>query len=334
MISFVSPATGAPLEPRGDRWVSAAPGESFPVVAGVPRFVGSEHYAGHFGLQWRRHPRTQLDSYTGHPISRDRLEGALGAPVASLRGLDVLEAGCGAGRFTEVLVEAGAQVHAVDLSSAVEANKANLGERPNYVVAQADLLKLPFPPASFDVVICLGVIQHTPNSEETIRRLYEMVKPGGRLVIDHYEKRRWWTRPLLPVYRAVLKRLPEEAAHRATDAAARAFFPLHWALRRQSAAQMLLNRVSPCAFYYAQFPELTREQHREWSILDTHDVLTDFFKHYRSPEEIRAALEALGAEEIVSVPGGNGVEARCRKPAAAPPPSRRPSASPRGAATV
>lgn len=322
MISFVSPATGAPLEARGDRWLSAAGDESFPVVGGVPRFVGSEQYAEHFGLQWRRHPRTQLDSYTGHPISRRRLESALGAPVESLRGLEVLEAGCGAGRFTEVLLEAGAQVHAVDLSSAVEANKANFGDRPNYVVAQADLLNLPYPPASFDVVICIGVIQATPNSEETIRRLYEMVKPGGSLVIDHYEKRRWWTRPLLPVYRAVLKRLPTEAAHRATEGAARVFFPLHWALRGSRVGQVLLNRVSPCPFYYAQFPELSREQHREWMALDTHDGLTDHFKHYRSPEEIRAALEGLGGEQIVAVPGGVGVEARCRKPAATRSPAR------------
>lgn len=324
MIGFVSPDTGAPLERRGDRLVSAG-GEEFPIVGGVPRFVASEHYAGHFGLQWRRHALTQLDSHTGHPISRGRLESALGAPVASLRGLDVLEPGCGAGRFTELLAGAGAQVHAVDLSSAVEANLANLGPRPGYVVAQADLLRLPFPPASFDVVICLGVIQHTPSPEETIARLYAMVKPGGRLVIDHYERRRWWTRPLLPVYRAVLKRLPTGAAHRATDAAARAFFPLHWALRRSWLAQAALNRVSPCCFYYAQVPGLSREQHREWSILDTHDVLTDHFKHYRSPEEIRAVLKGLGAEEIVSVSGGNGVEARCHKPAGAVAAARRPA---------
>jgi 2-polyprenyl-3-methyl-5-hydroxy-6-metoxy-1,4-benzoquinol methylase len=317
MIAFVSPASGAPLQRRGDRWVSAE-GEDFPVVAGVPRFVGSEHYAGHFGLQWRRHPRTQLDSHTGQPISRRRLEGALGAPAASLRGLEVLEAGCGAGRFTEVLADAGAQVHAVDLSSAVEANRANLGERPDYVVAQADLRRLPFPPGSFDVVICLGVIQHTPSPEETIARLYAMVKPGGRLVIDHYERRRWWTRPLLPVYRQLLKRLPTESAHRVTDLAARAWFPLHWGLRKSAVAQGLLNRVSPCCFYYRYFPELTREQHREWSILDTHDVLTDHFKHYRSPQEIRRALESLGAEEVEAWPGGNGVEARCRKPASVP----------------
>jgi hypothetical protein len=28
--------------------------------------------ADHFGLQWTRFPRTQLDSHSGRPISRER----------------------------------------------------------------------------------------------------------------------------------------------------------------------------------------------------------------------------------------------------------------------
>jgi protein-L-isoaspartate O-methyltransferase len=71
------------------------------------RFVGSSNYASAFGLQWNRFQRTRLDSYTGTTISRDRLTGALGGSLDVVRDKSVLEAGCGAGRFTEVLLFAG-----------------------------------------------------------------------------------------------------------------------------------------------------------------------------------------------------------------------------------
>jgi 2-polyprenyl-3-methyl-5-hydroxy-6-metoxy-1,4-benzoquinol methylase len=66
------------------------------------------HYTTGFGEQWKTYARTQLDSYTGRPISRDRLERCLGAPVETLKGQRVLEVGAGAGRFTELLLGAGA----------------------------------------------------------------------------------------------------------------------------------------------------------------------------------------------------------------------------------
>ena len=36
-------------------------------------------------------------------------------------------------------------------------------------------MELPFKPMQYDIVICLGVIQHTPNPEKTIKKLYEQV---------------------------------------------------------------------------------------------------------------------------------------------------------------
>ncbi|MBV9453466.1 MAG: class I SAM-dependent methyltransferase, partial [Rubrobacter sp.] len=159
-----------------------------PVVNGIPRFVGSSNYASAFGLQWNRFRSTQLDSYTGTTISRDRLTDALGGSLDMVRGKSVLEAGCGAGRFTEILLSAGARVFACDLSEAVEANHANCRHWPDYFICQADIMQIPVSPLSFDIVICLGVIQHTPNPEATIAALTQYVKPGGMLAIDHYSR--------------------------------------------------------------------------------------------------------------------------------------------------
>jgi hypothetical protein len=62
-----------------------------------------------------------------------------------------------------------------------------------------------------------------------------------------------------------------------------------------------------------EFPEQDRAFHYEWSKLDTYDQLTDYYKHLRTPEQIRKTLENLNAKEIWINKGGNGVEARCRK---------------------
>ena len=51
---------------------------------------------------------------------------------------------------------------------------------------------------------------------------------------------------------------------------------------------------------------------REWALLDTHDTLTDRYKHLRGPDEIRHTLTSLGLANVEVAVGGNGVEARAR----------------------
>jgi SAM-dependent methyltransferase len=231
----------------------------------------------------------------------------------------VFEAGCGARRFTELLVNAGALVHAVDLSDAVDANRRNIGERANYVVAQADLLQPPFPAETFDLVLCLGVLQHTPSPEDSIQALWRMVRPGGVLVVDHYTRTLSRMTTLKQLYRAVLRRLPPARAKRITDRLVDLFFPLHWGVRRVMPVQRLLSRVSPCMAYCHHYPEMSRAFLEDWARLDTFDELTDRYKHLRTVQQIRAVLDGLGGTEVsVTRRRHQGVvEARCRKPVTA-----------------
>jgi hypothetical protein len=41
----------------------------------------------------------------------------------------------------------------------------------------------PFPPGSFDLVTSLSVVEHIPDDIAAIRRMWELVAPGGRLVL-------------------------------------------------------------------------------------------------------------------------------------------------------
>jgi 2-polyprenyl-3-methyl-5-hydroxy-6-metoxy-1,4-benzoquinol methylase len=317
-IKLICPKSNTPLKKSGDMLVSSE-GNKYPVKNGVPRFVEEDNYSTSFGEQWNNFFATQLDSYTRKSITADRLANCLGSDLqGKLEGKTILEAGCGAGRFTELLIKHKANVWSVDSSCAVDANVKNFRITDLHKVFQADIINLPFQEESFDVVLCLGVIQHTPDPEETIGKLYRQVKPGGFLVIDHYRHRLSWYLHPAPLWRLFLKRYSRKSPKGCMNfvrAMVNAMFPIHWFLWKiHPRFNWLLNRISPVITYFKGYPELNREQHLEWSLLDTHDSLTDWYKHRKTIKQIKRILENLGVENIECQYGGNGVEARGQKP--------------------
>ncbi len=290
-------------------------GDVFSVRKGIPRFVPKSNYADAFGAQWKRYRLTQLDSYVGFPITRDRARRCIGEDLwRHLKDKQVLECGCGAGRFTEVLLEQGAYVTSIDLSEAVEANQENFAQGTKHRIAQADISCLPFAKQQFDLVFCLGVVQHTPDSERTIACLYDQVKPGGSLVIDHYNHSLSWYTKSAPLFRHFLRRLSPSDGLRWTEKMVNGLFPLHELTRRFWLAHAMLTRLSPVLDYYHAYPYFSRALHREWALLDTHDSLTAWYRHVRSRSQIKRTLEQLGLEQIWCDYGGNGVEARGKRP--------------------
>jgi SAM-dependent methyltransferase len=297
----------------------------YPIVSRIPRFVPATSYADSFGLQWNAFRRTQLDSFTGTTLSRDRLARIAGGSLDAMRAKTVLEAGCGAGRFTEVMLAAGARVFAFDLSSAVEANLENCGHFENYFVCQADVQCLPVLPGTFDVVVCVGVIQHTPDPEKTIEKLCSYVRPGGWLYIDHYPPD-YPTTPSRRALRWLLLRTSPRFALGFCSALVRLLWPihrwtwrllrapgtrLHWWARKVTAALLYL---SPVVDYQWAYSELGPQLLRTWALLDTHDTLTDRFKHLRSESQICTQLAKCGMVDVHTQLGGNGIEARARRP--------------------
>jgi ubiquinone/menaquinone biosynthesis C-methylase UbiE len=312
MIPFVSPKSGKNLH-RQNGFLISDNGEKFPVVNDIPRFVPLDNYAAAFGLQWNTFSKTQHDEYYLSIISKERLERCLGFLLSELKGKNLLEVGSGSGRFTELLVKSGANVHSVDLSNAVEANKKNVGDKNNYTIAQASVYELPFPKASFDVVICLGVIQHTPSSEKTIQSLWEMVKPGGMITIDHYRWRLSYYFNLKPLWRHYYRKMPAEKSMKLIKKKIDYYFPLHWKYRKNKMMSWLIHRISPLIEYINMYPDKDYNWHYEMSYLDSYDSLTDYYKHLRTEKQIYTTLKKLGAQNIQVWRGGNGVEARATR---------------------
>jgi 2-polyprenyl-3-methyl-5-hydroxy-6-metoxy-1,4-benzoquinol methylase len=311
---FCCPVHRTCLEKKGDI-LFCFHGERFFLRQGIPRFVDQKTYADAFGAQWKKYRLTQLDSFSGVPITRERLRRCLGEELwTNLAGKHVLECGCGAGRFTEILLRQGALVTSIDLSDAVEANQENFPQSGSHRIVQADILQLPFKPGQFDIVLCLGVIQHTPKPEATMAALAGHMKAGGALVIDHYTYHLSEFTKSAAFLRLILKRLPPVKGLQWTERMVSVLLPFHKRVRRSRATQMFLSRLSPVISYYQAYPKLNDEMQYQWALVDTHDSLTCWYRHFRTRSQIERTMKSLGLEEVVSWCGGNGIEARALRP--------------------
>lgn len=285
-------------------------GERFQIVREVPRFVPNDSYARSFGYQWNVHARTQLDSFTGKPISRNRLFAA-SKWSTDLSGETILEAGSGAGRFTEVLVSTNATIVSCDLSSAVDANYQSNGKNGNLLIVQASLLNIPVRPRSMDKVICLGVIQHTPDPAEAFSCLANCVRPGGELVIDVYAAR---LRSLLSwkyLLRPLTKRVNAERLYRWIERTTTILLPVSNFLYRA------LGRVGLRMLPIVHYPELNLppDLSLRWAVLDTFDMYSPAHDHPQTVAAVKGWFERAGFVNVTVEYGPNGIVARGRRPA-------------------
>ena len=267
----------------------------------------SESFASAFGLQWKTYSKVQLDSINQTSISEDRVQEAIDMPLTSISGLKIIEAGSGAGRFTEILLKYGALVYSFDLSEAVDVNLDNNSPSQNLTIFQGDIESIPFEDNFFDICLCLGVMQHTRDSELSLTELARVVKSKGLISFDHYEKRIGQYLSLYLVYWLAIKRLPLKIQLKVTELLTEIFFPIHWFFRHHPFIQFLLRRISPISFYYGMF-DLTKEQHYEVSRLDTHDKNTDHFKRMVSEKQLDKMVKIFNFRAYKIFKGGTGLQ--------------------------
>jgi SAM-dependent methyltransferase len=105
-------------------------------------------------------------------------------------GARLLDAGCGSGRTLEQLRGYG-QVCGIELSP----DAAGLARgRGDFDVRIGRLEELPWAPATFDLITCLDVIEHTPDDRLTLRELRRVCKPGGWLLVTVPAYQALWSR--------------------------------------------------------------------------------------------------------------------------------------------
>lgn len=97
-----------------------------------------------------------------------------------ISGKQVLDAGCGTGWFSRGAHQRGATVTSLDVG--VELLAETRRKAPVTAVA-ADALRLPFRPASFDIVISSEMIEHTADPRQAVSEMARVLKPGGILAL-------------------------------------------------------------------------------------------------------------------------------------------------------
>src|ERR1041384_1574848 len=114
------------------------------------------------------------------------LEGALVQQLlGDVRGLEVLDLGCGTGRHATSMASRGARVTAVDFSvRMLERAKEKRGDA-NITFQVCDLTKsLPFEAATFDLVVCALVLDHIADLESFFQEMRRVCRPSGFVIIS------------------------------------------------------------------------------------------------------------------------------------------------------
>lgn len=288
----------------------------FSVQNSIPRFVPPENYAHSFGFQWNKHARTQIDKFSGISMSRDRFF-QVTKWSENLKGQKILEAGCGAGRFTQITVETGAELFSFDYSNAVDANLANNGLQSNLNIFQADIYHVPLPKKFFDKIFCFGVLQHCPSPKEAFMSLIPHLKEGGEISIDIYDltfrafvNPKYWLRPFANC-------LSPERLYSIVEKVVPKLFPVKMWITEHVSFGKYLAFFIPVAYHKGFLPhadELTYEELLEWSILDTFDK---FAPKYDKPQMISTIRKWFAEAGFINVHvdyGPNGIIGRGVKP--------------------
>lgn len=274
-IPLVCPACNAAL-PSSGQWHAESVkcsgcGAGYANRDEVLRFVASDSYTSSFSYQWKQ----RTPQYFGAEAlaGTERSLRKLHITPELVNGRLVLDAGCGMGRFSEVLSRWGARCVAVDLSEAIDVAHAHFSARTNVLFVQADVTKLPFPPESFDVILSWGVLHHTASTEHAFKSVARYLKPGGTMGIFVYGKNKGLRRKMINTYRHLTRHLPKPLLYALCTLAG----PLHYVYKiplighvlrelipisRQSSARgRIIETFDTYSPYYAwehTFPEVQR----------------------------------------------------------------------------
>lgn len=174
--------------------------------------------------------------------------------AAPLRGMRILEIGCGTGSSTVALAEQGARITAIDiddgaLSVAMERTAA-YGVQAEFRRLNAEEISGAFEAHAFDAIIFFACLEHMTITERltSLRQAWEMLPAGGVLVVVETPNRLWYFddhTSLLPFFHW----LPDELAFQYSRFSGRENFRELYRENNQATHEHFLRRGSGVSFH-------------------------------------------------------------------------------------
>lgn len=276
-------------------------GKKYPIIRGIPRFVGSEYYAASFGYEWTRWPRVQFESENiGRPMEGHTTrmwETITNSKQRNIRGEKIVDFGCGPGRFLDVIRRKGGMAIGIDISLAVETARKNFPDDPDVLIVQGDIYFPPFPPETFDGGYTIGVLHHTPVPEKGLVALAKTVKKGGWVSCVVYPKEGFYAFPSVARFRKLHNVLKPYFGY--SIALVYSYFsayllsPLFLKLNRiqlRKVVNYLEREWFPCLMY---LPDI------RWRVLDTFDAITPAIASTHTRADVISWMEKAGCADFV-----------------------------------
>lgn len=118
---------------------------------------------------------------TLHGVNELRLQQIEQELGIDLRGLHIVDLGCGGGLMSEPLARRGATVVGVDISRAsLSCARIHGASIPGLTYMAGDVRSPPLPPGSADVVLCADLLEHVENWPQVLTAAFTLLRPGGR----------------------------------------------------------------------------------------------------------------------------------------------------------
>ena len=123
---------------------------------------------------------------------------------------NILEAGCGTGKWINMLEDNGLKVFGLDFSMGML--KIARGDKSSLNLVNADAVQIPFKDNYFDLIFCVNAIHHFPDKEKFINECKRTLTKNGMLAIfgvDPHIDKNWYVYDYFDsVYENDLKRFP------------------------------------------------------------------------------------------------------------------------------
>lgn len=174
--------------------------DHFAIKEGVPILLTDQlsENLSHTGLndaagtvfRYKEHYQNDAVAYdyaeeASHPVERAEIHRLRQYILGQIPGHAnwILDVGCGGAWLAKALAPIGRKVISMDISDINPIRALKQITAPNHHALVADVFELPLPANSIDCIVASEIIEHVPDPKQFLTALYEVLRPGGTLIV-------------------------------------------------------------------------------------------------------------------------------------------------------